>query len=135
MTINNPAPFVDVTYILRDPQIDRPWDIQAILSRVTLVDCGAVTVKIVDTNNSASPDTNTSASPDTVIFDDDRSVGALNFKSLYSEDVFYKGSHPIQYIVYHTLYDMNKVMSYTFTVKILDPCEAPKSVTSKVLDD
>jgi len=30
---------------------------------------------------------------------------------------------------------MNKVVSNTFTVTIADPCEAPKSVTSKTLTD
>lgn len=75
LTINNPVPFIKETYILRDAQINRSWDMDKILSRVTLVDCGPVTVTFSDTN--------TGTTPDAVIFKDDRTTpNAFNYASL-----------------------------------------------------
>ena len=61
LTINNPASFTDFTYVLRDPQKDRAWDIGTVLTKATLVDCGDVTVEIFN------DDAGTTAL-DTVIF-------------------------------------------------------------------
>ena len=58
LTINIPVSFVDQDYILRDPQIDRVWDPDTILTRNTLVDCGPITVKFINTNTDAAPDSN-----------------------------------------------------------------------------
>jgi len=57
------------------------------LSKATFVDCGLLTVEIVDTN--------TNVSPDSVVFDDGRTVGAFNFASLYTDDVDKRGKYPI----------------------------------------
>ena len=76
LTINEPATFVDGTYILRDPREERSWDIDAILSRDTPVDCGPVSVDFFDTT--------TAATPVSTVFDDDRT--ALSFASIYTED-------------------------------------------------
>lgn len=82
LTLN--SPFVDKSYTLRDVQIDQKWDIDAILTRATAVDCGPVTVAIF---NAAAP-----ASPIDDIMDDIRVVANdFNFAVLYSEDVTKKG--------------------------------------------
>ena len=72
---------------------------------------------------------------DTSIFLDDRTTpGAFNLASIYTEDVLKKGSYPIKYRVYHTLYPTNIVTLATpFTVQIMDPCDAPVSVTASAL--
>ena len=102
LTINNPASFVDGNYILRSTPIDRTWDIDTILARATLVDCGPVTVEFfID---------GTLASLDTTIFDDNRAMpGAFSLQSLYTEDVTKKGPYPIMYTAYHTNYSGNTV--------------------------
>ena len=62
LTINNPATFVDGSYILRDDPVDRVWDIDTILTRSTKADCGPVTVEFFDDS--------TGVAPDPAIFDD-----------------------------------------------------------------
>ena len=53
---------------------------------------------------------------------------------MYTEDVLKKGSYPIKYRVYHTLYPANIVtLAAPFTIQIMDPCDAPVSVTASVL--
>ena len=56
LTINVPAQFITETYNLRDPQINRAWDIDIILSRDTAVDCGSVSVEFLDKNTNTIPD-------------------------------------------------------------------------------
>ena len=104
LTINNPASFVDGDYILRSSAIDRTWDIDVILSRATLVDCGPVTVEFfID---------GTLAPLDATIFDDNRATpGAYSLQSLYTEDVTKKGPYPIMYNAFHTSYVTNVVTS------------------------
>ena len=45
LTIIDPDPFEDKTYNLRDPQIDQFWDIDNLITKATLVDCGPITVE------------------------------------------------------------------------------------------
>ena len=126
LTINNPATFIDQTYILRDAQINRTWDIDSILSRDTLVDCGPVSVSFKNNNGAA---------PDSALFEDDRlTANAYNYASLFTDDVAKKGLYKIKYRVFHTNYGDNKDSS-TFKITIVDPCEAPKSITKSSLDD
>ena len=74
---------------------------------------------------------------DSVIFLDDRTTsGAFKLSSLYTELVSKKGSYPIKYRVYHTLYPTNVVILMNpFKIFIADPCEAPVSVTAPTLTD
>ena len=62
--------------MLRDPKINRVWDIDAIVTRATPVSCGTLIIEFADVK--------TGLAPDSVIFSDDRSdPEALNFASLY----------------------------------------------------
>ena len=72
---------------------------------------------------------------DSAIFLDDRTIpGSFNLASLYTELVVKKGTYPIKYRVYHTLYPENVVtLADPFTIVIADPCEAPVSVTGSIL--
>ena len=62
------------------------------------MDCGGLTVEFFNDDASES-------SLDTDIFLDDRTVGAFQFSSLYTEVVAKANVYPIKYRVYHTLYD------------------------------
>ena len=66
----DPDPFEDKTYNLRDPQINQPWDIDNLIRKATLVDCGPITVEFF--NDDASQ-----TALDTALFLDDRT--AFNF--------------------------------------------------------
>ena len=48
LTITQPDPFSDQTYILRAEQIDQSWDINNLIEKATLVDCGALTVEFIN---------------------------------------------------------------------------------------
>ena len=75
LTINQPDPFEDQTYILRATQIDQLWNIDNLISKVTLVDCGGLTVEFFN-EDSGTTDL------DTEIFLDERSnPGAFNLAS------------------------------------------------------
>ena len=54
LTINDPDPFTDQTYNLRDPQIDQLWDINNLITKVTAVDCGGLTVEFFNDDASES---------------------------------------------------------------------------------
>ena len=45
LTIKQPDPFTDKTYVLRAPQINQIWDINKLITKATAVDCGALTVE------------------------------------------------------------------------------------------
>jgi len=45
LTIIEPDPFADQTYILRAAQIDQIWNIDNLITKVTAVNCGALTVE------------------------------------------------------------------------------------------
>ena len=45
LMINQPIPFTDQTYNLRDNQIDQIWDINNLITKEALVDCGPLTVE------------------------------------------------------------------------------------------
>ena len=72
---------------------------------------------------------------DSVIFLDDRTnPNAYNLAIMYTELVSKKGSYPIKYRVYHTLYPTNVVtLTDPFTITIIDPCDNPVSVTPSTL--
>ena len=72
---------------------------------------------------------------DSVIFLDDRTTsGAFKLSSLYTELVSKKGSYPIKYRVFHTLYPANVVtLTDPFIITIIDPCDNPVSVTPTAL--
>ena len=98
LSIIDPDPFTDQTYILRDPQIDLLWDINNLITKETLVDCGPLSVEFY--NDDAGQ---TSLDPDILL--DDRA--AFNLVSLSTDDVLKKGSYPLKYRVYHTIYASN----------------------------
>ena len=67
---------------------------------------------------------------DSDIFLDDRTTsGAYNLASKYTEVVGKKGTYPIKYRVYHTLYPTNVVtLTDPFIITIIDPCENDASI-------
>ena len=126
LTINKPATFVDGNFILRDPREERSWDIDAILSRDTPVDCGPVSVDFFDLNTNLTPTTD--------VFDDDRI--AFSFASIYTETVALKGPYRISYDVYHENYTMNKVtVDVPFVITVIDPCENDATIQRVALSD
>ena len=110
---------------MRDPRIDQFWDIDNLITKATLVDCGLLTVEFFNDDAGLT-------SLDTEIFLDDRAnAGAFSLASLYSENVAKKGLYPIKYRVYHTIYTMNVVTRVDpFTVTIVDPCENDATILS-----
>mgnify|MGYP000911651394 FL=1 len=96
LTINQPDPFEDQTYILRATQIDQLWNIDNLITKVTLVDCGGLTVEFFNDDSGATD-------LDTEIFLDDRSnLGAYNLASRVTDVVAKADEYPIKYRVYHT---------------------------------
>ena len=73
---------------------------------------------------------------DSDIFADDRkTAGAFNLASKYTEMVGKKGTYPIKYRVYHTIYPSNTVtLTDPFKITIDDPCDKPVSVTPAALE-
>ena len=124
LTINNPVPFVTGECVLRDNQIERVWDIDALVSRATLVDCGPLTVEFFDEN--------TGATPAAAVFDDIRTTpNAFSYASKNIQDVALKGDYPIKYRAYHTNYaaDNNIVeLDTAFVITVVDPCEDRASI-------
>ena len=98
LTLN--SPFVDKTYNLRDPQIDQKWDIDTVLSKVTAVDCGAITVKIYDNDSPSTP-------LDSILSDIRVDANDFNFAVLYTEDVSKKATYKIGVTAYFTNYVSN----------------------------
>ena len=115
---------------MRAGQIDQFWDIDNLITKATLVDCGGLSVEFF--NDDASQ-----TSLDTDIFLDDRATGgAFNLASKYTEDVGKTKSYNLKYRVYHTSYDQNVVtLAEPFSILVADPCDAPVSLTPSALDD
>ena len=67
LTIIQPDPFADKTYILRAAQIDQIWNIDNLITKATAVNCGALTVEFF--NDDAGH-----TLLDSVIFLDDRTT-------------------------------------------------------------
>ena len=98
LTIINLDFFTDQTYILRDPKIDQLWDIDNLITKSTMVDCGSLSVDFFNDDEEQ-----TTLDPD--LFLDDRiNLEQLNLTSLYTEDVQKVGLYPVKYRVYHTRY-------------------------------
>ena len=94
---------------------------------MTAVDCGPLTVEFFNDDVGTT-------SLDTDILLDDRTLGAFNLASIYTEDVLKRGQYPIKYRVYHTTYTGNVVTSADpFSITIADPCDAPVSVVAATL--
>jgi len=112
---------------LRDPQIDQLWDINDLITKDTLVDCGVLSVEFFNDDVGQT-------SLDTIIFLDDRNPGAFNFASRETDDVSKANIYPIKYKVYHTLYDQNFViLADPFIITIIDPCEKPVGLAASTL--
>ena len=45
LMINEPIQFMDQTYTLRDAKIEQIWDIDSLITKETLVDCGEISVE------------------------------------------------------------------------------------------
>jgi hypothetical protein len=66
--------------------------------------------------------------------DDRTTPDSFNLTSKYTELVGKKGTYPIKYRVYHTLYSTNVVtLTDPFIITIIDPCDNPVSVTPSTL--
>ena len=97
------------------------------LTRDTTVDCGAIVVEIFNAVSLGALDSE--------LFLEDRSVaGSYNLMSLYTENVDKKGQYQVSYRAYHAPYTSNVIeLDTPFVVSIMDPCEAPKSLTPSTL--
>ena len=84
LTINVPVQFITETYYLRDPQINRAWDIDIILSKDTAVDCSNLIVKFLNIDEST---------PDPIFVDNRTIAGEFNFATTYTEDITKKGTY------------------------------------------
>ena len=104
------------------------WNINNLISKETLVDCGPISVEFFndDLSNSAL---------DTDLFLDDRTNnGSYNLASIITDNVSKKGMYPIKYRVYHSNYIANIVtIANPFTVEIIDPCENDALIISSTL--
>ena len=97
LTLKNPDAFKNRLYVLRDPQINREWDIDDIITRATPVDCGNLVGYFKDVN--------TGFFPDSSIFSDNRSTAnAFNFISEYTENVSKKGQYKIKFTIHYEFY-------------------------------
>ena len=115
---------------MRNAKIDQVWDIDNLITKATLVDCGPLTVEFFNDDVGKT-------ALDSDIFDDDRSTpGAFSLVNKYTEDVLKTGTYFIKYSVYHTHYDQNVVtMADPIEVLVADPCDAPLSLTESSPDD
>ena len=50
-----PNPFEDITYMLRDPQVNMPWVLDDLVNVFTLVDCGALSVTFFNADTTNTP--------------------------------------------------------------------------------
>lgn len=128
LTINEPDPFSDQTYILRNAQIDQFWVIGSLIAQESHVDCGALTVEFF------TDDAGVIGSLDPDLFLDDRTAFNLAVKS--TQDTSKKGIYNLKYRAYHTLYPSNVVtLVDPFVITVIDPCDEPVSVTPSTQAD
>ena len=106
------------------------WNLDNLLSKETLVDCGPISVEFFNDDGS---ETNL----DTDLFLDDRTnIDSYNLASIITDVVAKKGIYPIKYRVYHSNYIKNIVtLEDPFTVEIKDPCENDATITSSILSN
>ena len=125
-----PSPFADATYNLRDPAMTQPWKAAQLISPLTAVDCGPITVEFIN-----GVDDSSVLEPGLLL--DDRTLDPDNeFTTLYTEDVTKEGAYPVRYRVYHSNYPGNVVeQTATFTITVVEPCLNPVSVTAPALQD
>lgn len=125
-----PSPFTDVSYTLRDDPVSQPWTTEDLISPLTQVNCGPITVELINDLDGSG-----ALEPNLII--DDRTLAPPNqFTVLYTEDVSKHGAYPLSYRVYYTNYPGNVVEQLTpFTVSVVDPCLNPVSVTAPTLKD
>ena len=130
ISLNQPDPFNDQTYVLRSPQIDQFWNIDSLLTKETQIDCGPITVNFFNEIPSK-----TAIDPD--LFLDERiTPGSYNFAVRNTDDILKKGVYPINYVAYFTNYPSNVAnLAETFTVTVIDPCDDPALVQASVLTD
>ena len=106
------------------------WNINNLISKDTLVDCGPISVEFFndDVSNTAL---------DTDLFLDDRTnTGSYNLASIIIDDISKKGMYPIKYRVYHSNYQSNIVtLEEPFTLEIIDPCDDIVRLTASALAD
>ena len=102
LTIADPDPFEDQTYVLRAPAIDTIFDIGSVVTRDTLVDCGPLTMRIF--NDDGSP-----LDPDLFVYDTSNGPTQNNLKTLYTEDPLKKGDYPIRFDIFYDRYPANVV--------------------------
>ena len=105
LTIVDPDPFDNQNYILRDPQMDTIFDINSLMTKGTLVDCGPVTLEWF--NDDGKPLDSTLFKYDTTIISNDPTQH--NLATLYTEDPIKKGSYLIRYRMFHDNYPLNVV--------------------------
>ena len=80
LNIIEPDPFENLTYTLRDPQINQFWDIDNLITKDTKIDCGPLTVSFFNVDKGKS-------ALDSSLFLDDRRVpGAFNLAILNTDD-------------------------------------------------
>lgn len=102
LTIVEPDPFEDDTYVLRAAQKDTIFDLNSLITRATLVDCGPLTMEWFNDDEST-------LDPELFYYDTSAGPAANKFSVLYSQNTLKKGSYPMRYKVYHNLYPGNVV--------------------------
>ena len=91
-----PTPFIDQQYVLVENPLTQPWQAEDLISPLTQVDCGPISVEIFPQSGGLV---------DTQRFFDDRSAAPANeFRTLFMDDPLLIGSFAFLYRVYHTNY-------------------------------
>lgn len=122
-------PFQDETYVLRDPQIEKPWIIANLATAITPANCGSFTVTFFLNDGSET-------ALDSALFKDFRNIAGNIFKVLSTQDVTKAGVYKITYKVAYADYLTNFIVQTSpFTVTVIDPCDKPVSVTASGLTD
>ena len=130
LTIIDPDPFEDQTYILRAAQIDQIWNIDNLITKDTLVDCGALTVEFFN------DDTDQSDLNAEIFLDDRTTASAFNLAVKPTEDTAKANEYPIKYRVYHTNYSPNIVtLAIPFVITTSDPCDKPVGLTESAFEN
>ena len=108
--------------------MQQAWTAANLISPLTQVDCGPISVEFFNDDLSAI---------DTALFQDDRSTAPNNFfRTLQITDETTDGPYPIRYRVYHSNYPSNVVeQPFPFTITIVRSCDNPQTLDAPTFTD
>ena len=113
-------PLRDSRYFLGDEDLVYTWDDQNIILKDTLVDCGVLVVDIYHDDGAKTP-------PDPLIFE--KEDQAFTLRSTLDKQ--YEGDYVFRFDAYYDQYPaVVYQLTEPFTIKIVDPCNAPYSLTA-----